>query len=159
VINADDFYGREAFRAMGAYLASPNLTEGGIIPYKLEKTLCPQGTVTRGVCVIEGDHLASVDELESIEKKQGGGIFNTNLDGTRRELAADTPVSMNFWGFPPSCLRHFRRYFRVKVLDAEAEWFGVTYQEDREEARRNVARLAGAGVYPTQLWNCGACPR
>jgi dTDP-glucose pyrophosphorylase len=181
VINSDDFYGREAFRVMGAYLSAPDLQEGAIVPYRLEKTLSSKGTVTRGVCVVKDSYLVSVDELKSIEK-QGGVIFNTGEDGTRRELAADTPVSMNFWGFPPGCLPHIRDFFgefcetsgkepksecyiplaadrlikkgylRLKVLSAESEWFGVTYQEDRAEAQRRIGELGSAGVYPARLW-------
>jgi hypothetical protein len=110
VLNADDFYGREAFDVIGAYLRGPKMRDAAIVPYKLEKTLSPQGTVTRGVCEIRNDYLVSVDELTAIEKKEGR-IFNTNADGSRRELAADTPVSMNFWGFPETILPHFQTYF------------------------------------------------
>jgi dTDP-glucose pyrophosphorylase len=182
VINADDFYGREAFQAMGAYLSSPDLTEGGIVPYKLEKTLSRKGTVTRGLCVIEGDYLVSVDELKSIEK-QNDVIFNTGSDGKRRELSPSAPVSMNFWGFPPGCLVHIRRYFdefcalsgkepksecyiplavdwlirnkllKIKNLKAESEWFGVTYQEDKMEAEHRIKELTSEGLYPSMLWS------
>ena len=52
VINADDFYGREAYAAMGSFLSGPGLSEGAIVPYKLEPTLSPVGTVARGVCEV-----------------------------------------------------------------------------------------------------------
>jgi hypothetical protein len=110
VINADDFCGRDAYEIISAYLSTPNLNEGAIVPYKLERTLSPKGSVTRGVCGIKGDYLISVDELKSI-KKQGNRIFNTDPDGIQQELSAGTLVSMNFWGFPPECLPDFRRYF------------------------------------------------
>jgi hypothetical protein len=110
VLNADDFYGREAFAVMGNHLRGTGLRDAAIVPYNLEKTLSPQGTVTRGVCEVHDGYLVSVDELTAIEKKDGR-IFNTNADGSRRELAADTPVSMNFWGFPETILPHFRTYF------------------------------------------------
>jgi hypothetical protein len=114
VLNADDFYGREAFEVMGAYLggAAPggSIRDAAIVPYHLEKTLSPQGTVTRGVCGIQGDYLVSVNELTAIAKKDGR-IFNANADGSQTELAADTPVSMNFWGFPASILPHLQTYF------------------------------------------------
>jgi hypothetical protein len=110
VLNADDFYGREAFEVIGAYLSGSNLKDAAIVPYRLEKTLSPQGTVTRGVCEIRNDYLVSVEELTAIGKKEGR-IFNTAADGSQRELAADTPVSMNFWGFPESILPHFKTYF------------------------------------------------
>ncbi|MDR1099551.1 MAG: NTP transferase domain-containing protein, partial [Treponema sp.] len=63
VLNADDFYGREAFEAMGKYLRGSDSRDAAIVPYNLEKTLSPQGTVTRGVCEIQGEYLVSVDEL------------------------------------------------------------------------------------------------
>jgi NDP-sugar pyrophosphorylase family protein len=181
VINADDFYGREAFQVMGDYLSAENLDEGAIVPYGLEKTLSPRGTVTRGVCVIEDGLLRAVDEMKSLER-QGESIFNTGADGERRELAPGTPVSMNFWGFPPRILPELRRYFdefliksgrepksecyiplaadwlikngilKIRSLSADSEWFGVTYQEDREAAQKRMAGLTRAGIYPSPLW-------
>ncbi|MDR2745922.1 MAG: hypothetical protein LBB77_00620 [Treponema sp.] len=181
VINADDFYGREAFQVMGKYLAQENLDEGAIVPYGLEKTLSPRGTVARGVCVIGGGLLQTVDELKAIEK-QGGRIFNTEA-GEKRELAPDTPVSMNFWGFPPRILKDLGRYFddflktsgrepksecyiplaadwfikngllKIRSLNAHSEWFGVTYKEDKEAAQKRMAELTTAGIYPSPLWS------
>ncbi|MDR1421136.1 MAG: hypothetical protein LBI86_12245 [Treponema sp.] len=188
VLNADDFYGYEAYRIMGAYLTSiagsPD-ADGAIVPYELQKTLSPQGTVTRGVCEIRDGYLASVEELTAIEKRDGV-VFNTGPDGTRRELAARMPVSMNFWGFPASVLPHFQKYFdnflagfardmkgniksecyipraadwlvreniiRIKALEADSVWFGVTYREDREAAVQRIEALAREGVYPPRLW-------
>jgi choline kinase len=181
VLNADDFYGREAFDVMGKYLASANITEGAIVPYNLEKTLSPQGTVTRGVCTVDKGHLTSVDELKTIAK-EGGTIYNTGEDGKKQPLAADTPVSMNFWGFPAGIFPKFQDYFddflktsgnqpksecylpmaadwfiknnhlAIKVLPADSLWFGVTYKEDREAAVTRIADLVAQGVYPAQLW-------
>jgi choline kinase len=110
VINADDFYGREAFAAIGKHLCGPAVHESVIVPYRLDKTLSSQGTVARGVCAIKDDYLVSVEEHTAIERK-GGRIINTNPDGSIRELAADSPVSMNFWGFPQTILPEFKKYF------------------------------------------------
>ena len=181
VINADDFYGREAFEAMAGFFQSPDRSEGAIVPYRLEKTLSPQGTVTRGICEIQGDYLVSVDELTAIEK-QGGIIFNTAADGSRREFPPDTPVSMNCWGFPVSVFSPLERYFgeflkagenlakaecylplaadwfvknrilRIRALPADSSWFGVTYREDRETAAVRIGELTARGVYPASLW-------
>ena len=185
VINADDFYGREAFAALGKHLSGPDANQSAIVPYRLDKTLSPQGTVARGVCEIKDGYLLSVDELTAIEQK-GGRIFNTNPDGSTRELAADSPVSMNFWGFPPTVLPEFKKYFdeflstfaadisgqiksecfipraadqfikkgiiRIKALQADSDWFGVTYREDREQAIVKLAGLTASGVYPESLW-------
>ncbi|MDR2595717.1 MAG: hypothetical protein LBC76_00200 [Treponema sp.] len=110
VINADDFYGREAFAVIGKHLCGPAANEPVIVPYRLDKTLSSQGTVARGVCAIKDDYLVSIEELTAIERKDGR-IINTNPDGLIRELAADSPVSMNFWGFPETILPEFKKYF------------------------------------------------
>jgi NDP-sugar pyrophosphorylase family protein len=181
VLNADDFYGRGAFAAMGAFLSSPGLEESAIVPFRLEPTLSPQGTVARGVCVIKDGYLASVEELTAIEKKNGV-IFNTGSGGSKQELAADSPVSMNFWGFPVSILPYLKKYFddfiavsggeiksecylpkaadwfikngytRIRAVMADSEWFGVTYKEDKEAAIKRLAALTAQGVYPSPLW-------
>jgi hypothetical protein len=184
IINADDFYGKEAFDAMGSYFAESgdNLTEGAIVPYSLEKTLSPMGTVTRGVCEIDGGYLESVDELTAIARAEDGKIYNTGADGSKRFLADTTPVSMNCWGFPPAIFPDLRRYFddflaaqagapraecylpmaadwliknkllKIRSLDADAPWFGVTYKEDREAAVKRLADFTAAGIYPERLW-------
>ena len=181
VINADDFYGNEAFTAMGKYLSGKDIKDGAIVPYKLEPTLSPIGTVARGVCEISADFLVSIEELLTIEKKDGV-IFNTAPDGSRRELKPDTPVSMNFLGYPDSILPRFKQYFdefivssganiktecllpkasdwciknnylKMRALQADAEWFGITYKEDKEAAIKRLGELSAQGVYPEPLW-------
>ncbi|MCL2759913.1 MAG: hypothetical protein FWD22_06835 [Treponema sp.] len=120
VINADDFYGREAFAVMGKYLLETKEDASSIVPYRLEKTLSSQGTVARGVCGVENGFLSSVDELTAIEKKDGR-IINTAGDGSVRELTPETPVSMNFWGFSPDILPHFKKYFDDYLNDFAAD--------------------------------------
>jgi hypothetical protein len=171
---------------MGKHLRGSEADTSSIVPYRLEKTLSPQGTVARGVCEVNNGFLVSVDELTAIEKKDGH-IFNTAADGSLRSLPPDTPVSMNFWGFPPHLLPEFKKYFedflktfkedvkgqiksecfipkavdyfikqgiiKVKVLNANSDWFGVTYKEDRESAVKKIEALTSAGVYPEVLWN------
>jgi hypothetical protein len=166
---------------MGKYLSGPDLREGAIVPYSLRKTLSPQGTVTRGVCEIQDGFLVSVDELTAIAK-EGDRIYNTDSAGAKRELGPDTPVSMNFWGFPPGIFPDLRRYFdeflrtsggqlkaecylpmavdwlikqkllRVRCLQADSEWFGVTYKADKESAINRINTLIDQGVYPPSLW-------
>ncbi|MDR2072925.1 MAG: hypothetical protein LBP60_05795 [Spirochaetaceae bacterium] len=183
VINADDFYGPEAFKAMGSHLAGDPVTEGAIVPYRLEKTLSPQGTVTRGVCEVKKGCLVSVNELTAIAREGDGKIYNTGPGSSKQYLEDATPVSMNFWGFPPSVFSGLRRYFddflngpggtqpkaecylpmaadwliknkllTIRVLDADASWFGVTYKEDREAAVKKLEELTRTGVYPPALW-------
>jgi len=122
VLNADDFYGREAFAVMGKHLSGGDSSVSSIVPYRLDKTLSLQGTVARGVCEAVGGFLTAVEELTAI-KKENGRIFNTAPDGSTRELAPDTPVSMNFWGFSPDILPEFQKYFddflKMYVSDAK----------------------------------------
>jgi NDP-sugar pyrophosphorylase family protein len=181
VINADDFYGREAYQTMAGFLKADGESVGAIVPYRLVQTLSPTGTVTRGVCAIEGGLLRAVEELKSIEKKDGV-IFNTDENGEKRQLAPDTPVSMNFWGFPAGVLPRVREYFdafletsggepksecyiplaadwlikrgflEIRALAADSEWFGVTYKEDKDTAVKRVRELTEQGVYPKGLW-------
>ena len=181
VINADDFYGREAFAAIAEFLSSPDLKDGAIVPYKLEPTLSQMGTVARGVCELSGGYLVSIDELTAIEKKDGV-IFNTGSDGSRRELKPDTPVSMNFLGYPDRILPKLKEYFdnfivsagsnikaecllpkasdwfiqnnflKMKALFADSEWFGITYKADKEAAIKRLAELSAQGIYPEPLW-------
>jgi dTDP-glucose pyrophosphorylase len=122
VINADDFYGREAFAVMCKHLSGQDADIPAIVPYRLEKTLSLQGTVARGVCEVKNGYLVGVEELTAIERKDGR-IFNTAPDGTIRELAPETPVSMNFWGFPPDILPEFQKYFDdfLKTFSADVK--------------------------------------
>jgi len=101
-------------------LRNPEAGTSAIVPYLLEKTLSPQGTVARGVCEVAGGYLVSVDELTAIGKKNGR-IINTASDGSIRELAPDTPVSMNFWGFQPEIIHEFKKYFDLFLKSFAAD--------------------------------------
>jgi len=134
VLNADDFYGREAFAVMCKHLSGPDAAVSAIVPYRLDKTLSPQGTVTRGVCEVKDGYLTCVDELTAIERApsvegKDGRIFNTAPDGSIRELAPETPVSMNFWGFSPNVLPEFKKYFDDFLADFAADAVGKIKSE------------------------------
>jgi len=175
VINADDFYGREAFEVMSDFLRNEPATVPptyAMVGYRLDKTLSEHGTVSRGVC--------STDEqgfLKTIVENRKIGYTEKGIENQEDNLydlfKGDEPVSMNFWGFTPDffdCLNDLFVDFlkenqgnitaefpipnvvsylmnsgkaRVKVLHSNAEWFGVTYQEDRPGV---VARLAALGL-------------
>lgn len=186
VINGDDFYGRHAFETLAKYLQTLSLEKDSdvysMVAYQLSHTLSENGSVSRGVCKGDAsDFLVSIHEHTKIERKEGK-IINTNEDGSVVTLQADTPVSMNFWGFHPSLFGHLERLFKeflkdrgnelksefyipfavddlikeglakVKLLRTEAEWFGITYQEDRPGVVKSFQELLQAGVYPKQLW-------
>ncbi len=112
VINADDFYGFEAFETMGKFL-SENKQEGvhAMIGYQVKNTLSENGTVSRGVCIKdEDDFLINVTERTKIIRQENGQI--AFLDNEEPEfLGENTPVSMNFWGFMPNVFTEINSLF------------------------------------------------
>lgn len=110
VINADDYYGVDAYRAIYEELGRlPQQGKATMVGYLLRNTVSAHGTVSRGVCQVENGHLAGIHEALKIQLFPDGSIANV-ADGQRRELAADTPVSMNFWGFMPSIFDQMETY-------------------------------------------------
>jgi NDP-sugar pyrophosphorylase family protein len=105
VINADDFYGKEAYQTMADFLkntAEPGKFEYSMMGYKLANTLSEYGSVSRGICKVDDDgYLQSVEEHTKIERDDSGKVLSHTNEGTM-ELPEDSLVSMNFWGFDPS---------------------------------------------------------
>lgn len=183
VINADDYYGVEAFVSMADFLTHSNSEqEYAMVGYKLANTISENGYVSRGVCVTnEIEHLETVIERIHIERLPDGIAYKENDKWI--PLAEDTTVSMNFWGFKPQLFNHLEDQFRhflveagqelkseffipsvvakiidcdntsVKVLKSDAQWFGVTYREDKEKATKAILELVEKGVYPSKLWS------
>ena len=113
VINADDFYGREAYATISDYLKTLEGSEGRycMVGYQVNKTLSDNGTVSRGVCAVDADgNLLSMVERTQIERVDGTIVFHD--DGADEPLAEDTPVSMNLFGFTPDYFRHSESYFK-----------------------------------------------
>ena len=139
-----------------------------MIGYPLKNTLSKYGTVARGVCQVnENSELISITEMKRIQK-EGNIIFNID-EKIRAMLTGEEPVSMNFWGFTPyffTCLHHLFIDFliknnhnpksefpipdvinhfinnnlaKIKIIFCDAEWFGVTYQEDKEWVMERLA--------------------
>ena len=115
VINADDFYGREAFEAMGKFLREDRAeTEHAMVGYLLKNTLTENGSVSRGQCSVdESGYLTGVVERTAIERK-GDKVYYTE-NGEDVEVPEDTVVSMNMWGFRESLKTRFEQDF-VKFL-------------------------------------------
>ena len=114
-INADDFYGQDAFAKLGGFLraAEGKRNEYCMVGYRLANTLSENGTVSRGVCGVDEDgYLESMVERTSIARGQDGRIAY-ELDGQRFPLADDTPVSMNCFGFTPDYFVHSYNYFET----------------------------------------------
>ena len=133
VVNADDYYGKQAYREIYNYLCSAKDGEKAdycMVGYRLGNTVTEHGSVARGVCnVDEKGYLTHVVERTKIEKYAGGIHFTTDDGATWEDLAADTPVSMNMWGFTPGFLdaveKDFPRFLREEVPanPAKAEMF------------------------------------
>lgn len=178
VINADDYYGKEAFVKLHAFLS-----EGGedyaMAGFILKNTLSKNGGVTRGVCQMdEKGFLTNVVETSNIVKTDDGAA----VDGV--SVDAESLVSMNMWGLRPEFMelleQGFREFFQgaakenplkaeyllpiyvgqllqqgrvnVRVLQTGDKWFGVTYREDKPAVTESFRRLIEAGVYTAPLF-------
>jgi len=106
VINADDFYGRDAYlRAVAFFNSLPATTtnEIALVGYPLENTLSDHGHVNRGICQIDAEGLlTNVEEYINIERESDGQVRGNSLVGKRRVIPAGSLVSMNFWAFGPA---------------------------------------------------------
>lgn len=182
VINADDFYGRDAFEKAHAFLTGGcDDRNWSIIGYELLNTLSEHGTVNRGVCQLDGSgNLVSVKERLNIRMKDGKVVCD---DGQQpHELHADAKVSMNFWCFSPGIFNYSQGLFEhfldqyidvpkseffipivadefirsgkgsIHVIGTSAHWFGVTYKEDAPAVKQAVTKLVASGDYPAGLW-------
>ena len=183
VLNADDYYGPEAYRAAFNCLQTLKDTgEAMMVDYKLENTLSPRGTVTRGICQIEDGYLKSVVETFKIKRCEDGVLRDMKSETEGVELDSNASASMNFWGFMPSIFDELEKGFdeflrglapdelkaeyllptivdgliqskrlTVRALRTDAHWFGITYQEDKPQAREELRKLHEAGLYPEAL--------
>lgn len=115
VINADDYYGQEAFQLIYDYLAAHEDDEKyryTMVGYKLGNTVTDNGHVSRGICHInEQGELVSIHERTRIEKRDGGIAYTEDEGATWVEVPADTVVSMNMWGFTNSILKEIKAGF------------------------------------------------
>ena len=177
VINADDYYGKEGFRAVHEYLV-----QGGtscMAGFVLKNTLSDNGGVTRGICKMDAQsNLTEVVETKNIVKTAAGA----QTDG--RALDVDALVSMNMWGLTPAFLAAldagFVEFFRnevpaaplkaeyliptfigeqlaegkmsVKVLRTNDTWYGMTYKEDVAAVKESFRKMLDAGIYQSDLF-------
>ena len=112
VMNADDYYGREAFEVMSAELEKlRGAQDATMVAYKLKNTVSPFGTVTRGVCQAENGVLKKVKETYKIKLFPDGTIRDTELSEDGPLLAPETLVSMNLWGYHQDILKVMEQYF------------------------------------------------
>jgi NDP-sugar pyrophosphorylase family protein len=151
VINADDFYGREAFAALAARFdpasdetASRAIPQFAMVGYKLADTLSEHGSVSRGICLIGHDQrLEKIEETVGIERASDGAGLVRMSDGHERLLSPETIVSMNCWGFTPRVFeilsRNLMEFLGAHDGSAKAEFHLPAAIE--QAVRRSVAEV------------------
>ena len=181
IINADDFYGRDAYIKAASFFKE-NKTEYAMIGYLMGNTLTENGAVKRGYCEQVDGYLTNL--IESSVYKENDKVKVEPLDGREGFYANDNDlVSMNMWCFRPDMLNyldeHFIEFFdknkddlskceylipdivferiekeglKVKVVDTSAVWHGITYKEDKEELVNYINKLIEDGEYPKNLY-------
>ncbi len=182
VINADDFYGFDAYQKMVHFLTEEvNGSNYSMIGYEIAKTLSEYGAVSRGVCKVDGaGNLEEIVERTKVFKDGDHIVYEEN--DQKYPLALDTRASMNFWGFTPDVFKVTEDLFRTfarensadpkaeffiplvaehlvksgqadfKVIPTDSKWFGVTYKEDKPIVQASIDQLIQDGVYPDNLW-------
>ena len=180
VINADDYYGIDAYQTIYNELVKlPETGRATMVGYLLKNTASLHGTVSRGICTVADGKLKTVREALKVQLYADGTLKDLSED---RPLDPDTVVSMNFWGFTPSIFPELRTYFEnflrneagenikdecllpvmvdsqmqagkleVSVLKSADRWFGMTYQQDREVVAEELKKLHQMGAYPEDL--------
>lgn len=115
VLNADDYYGRNAFTIIKEFLDNMDGTPGAyaMMGYKIENTLTEHGHVARGICHTENGMLTEISERTYVECCEGGARFSEDEGETFTFVSAGTPVSMNFWGFSADIFPHLEEAFRA----------------------------------------------
>lgn len=181
-INADDFYGAEAYQVVAKYLTQSVTSENyAMVGYQLNNTLSEFGSVSRGICVTDSsNHLTKITETHKIRQEDNHILCESEKQEV--ELSGNETVSMNFWGFHPTIFKNIENQFidflkeninqarsefyipfvvfemiqkgqaNVEVLTADSPWFGVTYQEDKPYVIVQIQKLTNQGIYPERLW-------
>ena len=182
IINADDFYGRDAYVVASKYLDRIDDKHYAVVGYKVGKTLSPNGAAKRGICKEENGKLK--DLIESSVEKIDDKIIAKPLDGeTEFIVEDDSLVSMNLLLFTPKIFDYLEEKLikfletnkndlskceflipdvvkdaikedrvEVDLLSTNAIWHGVTYKEDKEEVVKAIDELIKEKVYPNKLW-------
>ena len=184
VINADDYYGVESFKILRDFLVNDkNPDNYCIVGYKLGNTLSEHGHVNRGVCKAgEDGFLSDIVETRQIEKTKEGAVA-PGPDGKPLYFTGNEIVSMNLWGFKPSCFDFLGKEFRnfinkygmdlkseldiptsvdkfvkngeitIQILMSNERWFGVTYREDKPFVVDSIKKMIRKGIYPARIYS------
>lgn len=182
VINADDYYGYDAFEKMANFLNNEVRDDlFSLMGYEVDKTLSEYGSVSRGICKVAEGNLVEINERTKVYAKDGVIVYEDD-NGNTTPLDTDSRASMNFWGFSPAIFEltepMFKRFVEAnkdnpkaeffiplmaeelvktgkaqfKVIPTSSKWFGVTYKEDKPIVQKSLSDLIAQGVYPQKLW-------
>lgn len=182
IINADDFYGLDAFQKVSEYFkTTSDVNKACMVGYKLKNTLSDEGTVNRGVCQIENGLLVKIDERLKI--KEDDGIITYQEDDKLYLLDENSIVSVNTWGFSKEIFKYLdeelnkffkenvnnlataefmlpniiqnlidKKIIKLRVFNTDNRWMGVTYKEDVDKVKEGIKKLVKEGIYPPKLW-------
>ena len=182
VINADDYYGVDAFVKAADFLSNKcDEKQYAIIGYELLKTLSEHGSVSRGVCQVDAEqNLISIKERTKIYKEND--VITYEDEAGKHTVPSNSSVSMNFWCFHQSLFSSTEKLFldfvqkntenikaeffipiiaedfmenqegHISVIPTSSKWFGVTYKEDAPVVKACVDKLVADEVYPPSLW-------
>lgn len=169
IINADDYYGSNAFTEINRHLQNAKPGEYAMTGYKLKNTLSENGTVSRGVCVVENGYLKEISEITDIDNQ-------CRCDNGTKSLSPEACVSMNLWGLTPDIFdiidEKYKKFLAeadimkdefyiplvvgetikegkstVKVFENTDKWFGITYREDLAEMKEAIKGYIDDGLY------------
>ncbi len=181
VINADDFYGSDAFKRLGDFLRDFD-ADACSVGFMLKNTLSDNGSVNRGVCKADADGLLQfVEETRGISKDDDG-IIRGNYNGAERVLGENDIVSMSMWGFGAGFMplledrlieflnaldadeskaeltiadavdrEIHENGYKVRNLSTDSRWFGITYEQDVELAKAQLQKAVDDGIYNDPL--------
>ena len=186
IINADDYYGRKAYKTMAEHLSRLNndSSDHAMVGYILENTMSESGSVSRGVCKVENGMLVSMKEHTKISygEENGKRVILSQLENGVTHLTGKETVSMNLFGFSRKAFEGFHVFFEefikkniasekaecllpegastlvtkglgtIKCYTTDERWFGMTYPEDREIVKKEIAQKIKENYYPEFLW-------
>ncbi len=182
IINADDFYGYDAYKTISNFLKNNNdLDKYAMVGYKAINTITDNGSVKRGVCRSKDNKLTEL--IESSISFDGDKLVATSLETNESfDIEKEQLVSMNMFGFTPKIFEYLEEKFdkflnttdllkseylipsvvdelikenkvTVDVLSTSSKWYGVTYKEDKELLCNEINKLIESGEYPNNLWD------
>lgn len=153
LINADDFYGKNAFKLMHHALYETKNNDNYFIGFSVDKTLSKTGSVSRGECIIDtNNYLQHVTERTQISKSKNGKIIYKNENNESIEMSSNTIVSMNFWGFHPAIFpvaeELFISFLETNANDNKAEFYLPTIVDASIKSKNAAYKM----VLTNQQW-------